>query len=197
MAFSPIKNEIAEQKRVLRSELLARRSVLDAADRLAWSESIARHVVASESFCRAKTVLCYAPVRGEVDPLPIAREAWRQGKQVAFVRSNVEDGTLTFCRVDAPQELIEGAYRIPEPPESAPILSAFDDALCIVPALAFDRRGYRLGYGKGYYDRFLSDFSGRSVGLCYSRLLCDAIPIDAHDVAVDEVFCEEGGWLCR
>ena len=197
MASLPTEATVADQKRALRQRLLASRAALGESERVAWSEAIARHVIASDSFRAARVILCYAPVRGEVDPLPIAREAWRQGKQVAFVRSNVESCTLTFCFVKSLDELTEGAYRIPEPPTDAPILREFSDALCIVPALAFDRRGFRLGYGKGYYDRFLSEFAGKSIGLCYSRLLCDALPTDEHDCSVDEVFCEEGGWLCR
>ena len=197
MASLPTETALADQKHPLRKRLLARRAALDESDRVVWSEAIARHVMASESFRAAKLILCYAPVRGEVDPLMIAREAWRQGKQVAFARSNTESCTLTFCLVKSLDELTEGAYRIPEPPTDAPIVREFSDALCIVPALAFDRRGFRLGYGKGYYDRFLSEFEGKSIGLCFSRLLCDALPTDAHDCAVGEIFCEEGGWLCR
>lgn len=166
-------------------------------ERAAASDKIARHVIESDSFLGARLLLCYYPVRGEVDPLPIARAAWKLGKQVAFVRSRPEDCTLTFCTVSSLDELTVGAYRIPEPPVNAPILKNFDGALCVVPALAYDRRGFRIGYGKGYYDRFLSAFLGDTIGLCYARLLQDAIPTDAHDRAVGEIFTEEGGRLCR
>ena len=187
----------AEQKQALRRELLALRSQRNEAERAACSATIARHVIESDCFENARVILCYAPVRGEVDPRPIATAAWALGKTVAFVRSNPEDCTLTFCTLSSLDELTTGAYRIPEPPADAPILKNFDGALCVVPALAFDRRGFRLGYGKGYYDRFLADFEGSAIGLCYSRLLQDALPTDPHDRAVGAIFTEKGEELCR
>ena len=188
---------LCEQKKALRRDLLERRASIGGDERAAASEAIARLVIGSDCFRTARTVLCYFPVRGEVDPLPIARAAWACGKTVAFVRSHPSDCTLDFRAVSGTHELTEGTYRIPEPSDGAPRLTEFGDALCIVPALAFDRRGYRLGYGKGYYDRFLADFGGMAIGLCYARLLQDVLPTDTHDRAVDGIFTEEGGWLCR
>lgn len=69
--------------------------------------------------------------------------------------------------------------------------SYFSGAVCVVPGLSFDRRGFRLGYGKGYYDRFLEKFTIITVGLCYNELLSGALPADAYDVPVDYIALQD------
>ena len=149
-------------------------------------------VLSLPEFGACRRLLCYAPTRGEIDLLPLAEQALALGKEVAFPISHPEDCTLTFHTVKNLDELTAGVYGILEPPADAPQLKNSTDALCLVPALSFDREGYRLGYGKGYYDRFLATFRGSCVGLVYSVCLWDRLPRNDTDRAVQRIFTEKG-----
>ena len=88
--------------------------------------------------------------------------------------------------------MIKGAYGIPEPSDKMEVVTDFSECICIVPGLVFDLSGHRLGYGKGYYDRFLKDFTGYSVGLVYSEFILDKLPCEPTDRAVDLMITERG-----
>lgn len=95
-------------------------------------------------------------------------------------------------RVGALDDLVPGAYGIPEPKDGLQAVEPTRIDVVIVPALAYDRRGYRLGYGGGYYDRFLPTLSAQAVkvGVQYDLLVWDALPVGPHDVSVDWVITE-------
>lgn len=141
----------------------------------------------------ASTLLLYFPIGSEPDVLPLAEAWWQRGGRVAFPVCDPVSCTMTFRYASSADELSMGAYGIREPRVDA---EAFDprlgDAVCIVPGLVFDRRGYRIGYGKGYYDRFLSRFAGRSCALVYRECLADRLPRDAYDLPVDLILTTEG-----
>lgn len=139
-----------------------------------------------------RTVLTFFPVKGEPDILPLADALLRKGYGIAFPISHTETLTLEFKYVKDISELTAGAYGIPEPPPSAPTVTEYSDALCLVPALAFDRRGMRIGYGKGYYDRFLSHFCGKSLGTAFSEFVTEELPVAANDISVDIIITEKG-----
>lgn len=184
--------DVQTDKKRLRTKILDRRRAIPEEEKRQLDEALCEALLRLPEFETCRLLLCYYPVRGEIDLLPLARHAWALGKQVAFPVSHTEDCTLTFHKVGSLDELVAGAYGIPEPRESVPHATDFTDALCLVPALSFDRDGYRLGYGKGYYDRFLSEFHGRSVGLVYSRFLRDRLPRNETDHAVDRILTEKG-----
>ena len=143
------------------------------------SHRVALRVVATDEFLRAAVVMAYAPIRNEVDPAGIAQQADR--RQVPRAVS-----ALALLR--------PGSYVIPEPPEAAcPEINPSHIDLVLVPGVAYDRRGYRLGYGAGYYDRFLRLLrpDALKVGLAYSFQVLDVLPAEAHDVPVDLVATEE------
>lgn len=184
----PIESEKAE----LRRRLLAQRNALSPNQRKIWDERILQHVTEREEYRRCRTLLAYYPIRGELNLLPIVERAYADGKNVAFPISNPAEHTLTFRLTRGLEVLTVGAYRIPEPPSTAPLLQDFRESLCLVPALSFDRNGFRLGYGGGFYDRFLTTFNGFSVGLIYQSLLCDSLPRLSTDRAVDLILTEKG-----
>ena len=190
MQPSPI--DVSADKVCLRKEALALRASLSKEERDAHNGRICEAILQSDAFGACRTLLCYYPVRGEIDLTPVAEQALALGKQVAFPISHTEPLTLTFHLVCSLQELTEGAYRIPEPDGTAPAITDFTDTLCLVPALAFDRDGFRLGYGKGYYDRFLADFCGVAVGAVYTACLCDRLPRHDTDQYVDRIVTEKG-----
>ena len=124
--------------------------------------------------------------------LPLAEQALRLGKRIAFPLCHPKTHKMTFHAVDTLGELTVGAYGIPEPDHHLPTVTANARTLCIVPALSFDRFGYRLVYGGGYYDRFLSEFAGISVGLVYEALCVEELPRDRYDERVDLIITEKG-----
>jgi len=146
------------------------------------------------SFRFAEVILLYAPIKAEPNVLLCCDAALKAGKRLAFPRCHPETSTMTYGIVSSPHDLTEGAYGILEPRPDAEVYCPAPDKhdICVVPAVCFDRKGYRIGYGKGYYDRFLQSFGGTSVGFCLSRFLCDSLPRGRYDRAVDLIITEKG-----
>ena len=104
-------------------------------------------------------------------------------------------GIMEAHEIPSWETLVPGAFQIPEPGCGTPVLppEAFD--LAIVPAVAFDREGYRLGRGGGYYDRYLEQTNCVKAGLCFESFLLPSVPHEAHDVRMDRIFTEEGEYI--
>ena len=179
-------------KKRLRQALKDKRAALSPETKKAWDAAIVKHIAASPEFQNASALLLYAPLKGEIDLLPLVRIARAAGKPVAFPRCDTESCTMQFYELTAEKRLIPGAYGIAEPPADAPLLHPDAKALCILPALSFDLNGNRLGYGKGYYDRFLADFPGITLGAVYASFLLRTVPTEAHDRPVALLFTERG-----
>ncbi len=140
----------------------------------------------------ADTLLLYFPTKSEPDLRPLARRALLDGKKIAFPISNTDNCTLSFKEINELDELSVGAYGIHEPPARSTPACLTDRTLCVIPALAVDAQGYRLGYGKGYYDRFLADFKGVTVCAVFSALVCKDMPRLDTDVPVKIIVTERG-----
>ncbi|MBO5938546.1 MAG: 5-formyltetrahydrofolate cyclo-ligase [Clostridia bacterium] len=181
-----------EAKKELRRALRAKRRSIDLQQKAELDQALVAHTLTTKEFERAHTIFLYAPLSDEPNLLPLAEEAWKLGKQVAFPISHTDTHTLSFHTVKSFTELCEGAYGISEPPPSAQTVIATKDTLCIVPALAFDRHGFRLGYGGGYYDRLLVGFQGITLGLFYHEFLQNELPRGIYDRAVDLLITEKG-----
>ena len=179
-------------KKVARKEFLQKRLSLTEEKRLKTDTALCRTIIELEEFKNCDTVLLYHPTRNEADLLEVAKTALSLKKRVAFPISLVDTCTLDFRLVAALEELSASTYGICEPPCSASKAVFTESTLCIVPALAYDVRGYRLGYGKGYYDRFLKNFKGVSLGAINADFLCKELPINDTDIAVNIVITETG-----
>lgn len=168
------------------------RSSVTKQDKQLLDLALCDNVINSKEFKNASTVLCYFPYGSEPNILPIAQKALSDGKQIAFPITDTENSKISFRVVTSLDNMISGAYGIMEPQESAPLAKIGTDTLCIVPALAYDAQGNRLGYGGGYYDRFLSDFDGISILAIYSFLYTDYLPEGIYDQKVDKILTEKG-----
>jgi 5-formyltetrahydrofolate cyclo-ligase len=148
-------------------------------------------VLNSRQYRNADIILAYWSVDSEVDTHGIITQALSDGKQVALPKCTDKDGNMRFYYISSLSDLAEGMYGIKDPPENCPAEDFTKVSLCLVPALAFDEEGYRLGYGKGYYDRFLGKFKGVAMGLCFSDCLCGNLPRDSYDKKADYIVTNE------
>ncbi len=129
----------------------------------------------------------------EWDTRTIIEKAWEEGKRVCVPKSDHQTKGLDFYELTSFNQLEKGYFGIEEPlPEKTKRLNPEEIKLLIVPGLIFTPAGYRIGYGGGYFDRFLSDFKGPTVSLLHSNQLVDSFPIEPHDVPVDFLITEEG-----
>ena len=179
-----------DDKQALRRELRARREAIDPRDKQVWDAAICRGIMEHASFRAAQVILGFVPIGTEPDIKPALEEALRLGKALFLPCCDAETREMIFRRVQSLDELVPGAHGIPEPPGTNCQLSIVNCQLCIVPGLAFDEAGFRLGYGGGYYDRFLASFKGSTMGVCYGMMRQAALPREAHDLAVEIVITE-------
>lgn len=157
-----------------------------------YSRILCDEIVALEEFKNADTVLLYYPTRREPNLTPLIDICLRWGKNVAFPISVTETLELDFRLITSENLLAEGAYGIKEPLQSCPKAEISKKSLCVVPALAVDKNGYRLGYGKGYYDRFLSQNPCIPICAIFSELTCDVLPAEQTDVPVRIIITQTG-----
>lgn len=184
MDIRPIKVELRQKYRSLRQSMPPEiKEQKDAA--------IAAQVRRLWQYQRNNVLLIYVSTSIEVDTLRIIRQAWEDGKRVAVPRCVPDTRNMEFYYINSTDELSPGMFGVLEPdanPERLYVES--DGGLCIVPAFSYDWRGYRLGYGKGYYDRFLSRFEGNMVGICYSECVQRSLPHGRFDRPVELLVTE-------
>ncbi len=178
-------------KEELRRHYLAQRKARSEDLRAERNAAICRHLLSLPLFQRAPLILGYAAVRGEID-LSLFYET--VGVPLAFPRT-LGAGVMEFAAAE-PSKLVRGNFGIPEPPTELPALREFPEGtVCLVPALVFDRGGYRLGYGGGYYDRFLAGFRGVTVGI--ADVIAQELPRGEHDLCVSMMISDLGVTLPR
>jgi len=188
-------NTIRKQKDDIRAEYAAKRAAMDPAEKKRRDEAICRAAMSLVSFRYAEYVLLYAALENEIDITKIAAEALARGKKIAFPRCDKETHTMRYHIVNSLDELYPDTYNILEPPAENPVYDPEKDlgsAVCFVPGLVYDRAGYRLGYGKGFYDRYLSAFSGCTLGVVYSDYILPTVPRGRFDVSVNILLTEKG-----
>lgn len=185
---------VKQRKDLLRREYKAKRRSIPPEEKLRRDREICRYAQLLASFRYAEYVLLYDAMPDEISVTEIAYAALEKGKKIAYPRCNTENCTMTYHIVSSPEELVPDAYGIREPLPSAPVFpSEFPpgNALCFVPGLLFDRDGFRLGYGKGYYDRFLSSFPGSRIGVIYTDFIVPSVPRGRFDVKMDILLTEK------
>lgn len=182
----------AEAKAALRERMRDAREATPPAERARLSWAIADRILASAPYLAARSIALYASFRGEAAADVILETALADGKKVAFPRMGPTRGEMTLRWIDGRAGLRPGRRGVLEPAESAPVAEATD--LLLAPGLAFDLRGARLGWGLGYYDRFLRGRSGFALGVAYDFQVTDALPVEAHDARMDAV-ATESRWI--
>lgn len=153
---------------------------------------ICNNFLNSMLYNNSNQILCYSSVNGEISTGIIIEKSLEDRKKVALPVCEDLNGNMSFYYIESLDDIKTGAFGIKEPNISkCTKVTNFNKAICIVPAFTFDNEGYRLGYGKGYYDRFLEKITLNSVGLCYNDFLSSTLPIDKYDQKVDYIFTED------
>lgn len=140
----------------------------------------------------ADVVLTYVSTPIEVQTLDFIENLLMQGKKVAVPKCLNDKGDMEFFIINSLNDLENGFFGVLEPnPQKTLNVTVTEKSVCIVPAFLFDEKGYRLGYGKGYYDRFLSKFQGKTVGICYEENIRDSLMHGKYDRPVGLIVTEK------
>ena len=128
--------------------------------------------------------MTYVSLKNEVDTIKLIKHSLEREKKVAVPKC--EGNYIVFYYINNLEDLKEGSFNILEP-KANQMVKDFNNSICIVPGIAFDKQNNRIGYGKGFYDRFLKDYKGIKIGLTYKECICDKIDVDENDVKMDKV----------
>lgn len=182
-----------EPKDVLRKEISAIRDCLSRQEILSKSYLIGERLFALSEFKSASLIMFYVSFRSEVETAPMIREALSLEKQIAVPAVNLEQKELELFAINDLIDLEPGAYGIPEPKEKSKPVRSESLELIIVPGCVFDHRGFRLGYGAGYYDKLLAKVPGRtSIGLSFEcQLVSEILHIEPHDIPLKMIITEK------
>ena len=181
----PVKN-IKEVKTGLRGKYRRLREDLSEEEKLRLDSEIQSRLLSLREYSQADTVFTYISKELEVDTLAIVQAAWANQKRVAVPRCIPGTRDMEFYYIRSWQDLERASFGVMEPiVQRCERVEDESRGFCLVPGFSFDVQGFRLGYGGGYYDRFLSRFGGFTVGVCYSFWVQWSLPHGYYDRSVD------------
>lgn len=180
-------------KSILRKQYISQRKQMDVYTRADKDEKVFSSITGSKEYIECENLLCYVSTGIEVDTIRVIEYSLEGGKNVYVPKCAQKGNEMSFYKISSLKDLARGMYKILEPRDDLPAYSCSKEkTACIVPALSFNLKGMRLGYGKGYYDRFLSENKYIfSIGLCYESFLNEDLPFDNHDIPVNMIITEQ------
>lgn len=178
-------------KNRIRKERLSLRKSMTETIIKQYSEHITQKVIRHPDYKAADLVFCYVDVKNEVKTAGIIENAWKNGKKVAVPK--VHDEEMKFYLIHSYEQLEQGCFGLQEPKtECTEVSDVPKNSVVIMPGVAFDRQGNRIGYGKGYYDKYFSKYPGIfKIAIAFSLQIVPEIPFDRFDVKADCVITEE------
>ena len=181
----PIKKKLRAQARTMRRSMSPEgKQTLD--------RKIKNRLLNMWALRQVDTVLCYVSTDIEVDTRELINALLQMGKRVAVPRCEDGKAEMNFYYIDSLESLSAGSFGVDEPdPQKCVMVGKTEGTVCIVPAFMFDKSGYRLGYGKGYYDRYLSGYKGSTIGICYGDNIVDELYHGKYDRTVQLVVTEK------
>lgn len=189
--------DIRKYKQDIRAAARKKRSDMPQEMRRDMDNRIAANVRKLYQYKAAKAILIYVSTAIEIDTKQIILNAWYDGKKVAVPRCIPGTRDMEFHYINSFDDLSPGTFSVLEPSENAPIVEDFDGCLMVLPAITVDADGYRLGYGKGYYDRYMSRFKGFSVVLCYTSELIGRLHRGRYDAPACAIITEKRIKSCK
>jgi len=178
---------VSIQKSALRKHLLEKRDATSAELRNILSEKIHENLKKISSYTNSQNIACYFPIGSEVNTHDVMLNILKQGKNLLLPR--VVDNNIQFYIVSNLEKLERGSFEIMEPKDSCEKAKKIDCVL--IPTVGVSKLGVRLGYGHGYYDRFLSSTDAVKISLTYSKQIVKSIPSDSHDIKIDWIVTED------
>ncbi|MCK9222944.1 MAG: 5-formyltetrahydrofolate cyclo-ligase [Limnochordia bacterium] len=191
---------VNERKTQLRQAGLEFRQSLPEMTAQRNSRRIWLHLREFPLYQRANAVMFYVALAGEVDTKPMIEQSLRMGKRIIVPVTDRSAKALMPCEIFGLDELVEGVFNVLEPRENLRrVVLPEEIDLIVVPGAAFDRKGGRIGFGAGYYDRFLSQpqLRASTVALSFEGQIMDEVPQDDHDVSVEWLITEQGVFQCN
>ena len=183
---------IKEQKKALRARFKKLREACPEDIRQKLDKKLCKSFLSLDEYKNCDALFTFVSGAIECDTKRIIAQAFADGKKVAVPRCINKSGEMEFYYISSFDDLVRGMYNISEPDVSrCQKAESYENALCIVPGLCFDYQHYRVGFGKGYYDRFLDEFSGISAGICYSKYIVSEVPKGAFDRNTDILVTEK------
>ncbi len=176
---------ISDKHKLRKLFLDKHKSIIDQAEQL----RVEKALFGLPEFSQAKNVLLYYSISGEISTHTIIETCLADGKSV-YLPKIVSDTKLEFGQVFSVKDLESGPFSIFEPVKTGNSLISGNNTVCVVPAVSCDIYRHRLGHGKGYYDRFLSENSVFSIGLCRKDCFVDSLPVEMHDYTLDVVIVD-------
>ena len=178
-------------KKKLREEYLKKRNELGQKKKKTFDNRICEKIISSEEYKKAECIAAFYPIGSEPDIKPILEDAMKNKTLVLPVCGR--GGRMIFRKTESLSKLAPGVYNIPEPSEKDPECDLKSIDFMIVPGLVFDRSGYRIGYGGGYYDRIIPQLRDDCItcGVGYSFEIAESLPTEEFDVKIKKFVCEE------
>ncbi|MCX5865360.1 MAG: 5-formyltetrahydrofolate cyclo-ligase [Deltaproteobacteria bacterium] len=184
---------MAEERTTLRTKILAARDGLPPEERQRKSQAITERLLALPEFSASLRVFSYVSFRSEVETLPLITHCLSRGMTISVpLTLPAEHRLLAYAITDPRRDLAPGYYGILEPAEALPLVDPGSIEVVVVPGSVFDARGGRLGYGGGFYDRFLQTAAPQAlrIGLAFDLQVVAAVPLESHDQQLDYLITE-------
>lgn len=181
--------EIRLAKKQWRQWAKAQQKGLQQKERTEAGLAICKRIKELRIYQEAETVFCFVGTEQEIDTKPLLEQAWRDGKRVAVPKCK-EKGCMDAYQINSLSELAAGKYGILEPKAGCTLIPPEEIDFAVLPCVACDRAGYRLGHGGGYYDRYLAKTKCKTAVVCMERLLLEKTPTEYFDSRADWVITE-------
>lgn len=183
---------IVQSKHEWRTNMKARLNEITAHDKETLDKEIVERLFTYEPYLKAETIGLTIAMKSEVDTKKIIESAWADGKKVAVPKCNPKSKQMTFYYLTGWDQLETVYFGLKEPkPEETFICHSHEIDLLVVPGLIFDHKGYRIGFGGGFYDRFLQKYPNETVSLAYEFQLVDSVPVESFDLPVQSIITNE------
>ncbi len=185
-------------KKTIRKNILGSLRNMQPEDYSGRSRDAIRYLMEDPAYRNAGTIGVTISRFPELDTRPLVEAAWKDGKRVAAPRCSPSDRGMQFRYIDSYEQLETVYMDLLEPAEDKTEPAGKEDIdLLVVPGVAYSQSGYRIGFGGGYYDRYLTDFGGDTVSLAFEKQLAGEVPAESHDIPVDMIFTERRVIDCR
>ncbi len=178
-------------KKQVRKELIANRTSMTQEEVKKLSGMINSYILEWDKYKESKAIMTYYSFRNEVLTDDVINKSFELNKTVVLPKSIKEGSKILPCIIKSLSELKEENYGIMEPPTDN-LLDRDELDIVFVPGVGFDKNGFRIGYGAGYYDRFLNGYKGIKVGVCFELQMVEHAFNDEHDIAMDYIITEKG-----